>query len=98
MEGYLRETAFISLNYDIIIDNVLTELHPDFHLDYGVDFVNFYWQNNWTKPDPSKSPPTTRTTERRTFATVSLSLQAIFLGPPSLFSIFWTRLDNLEIS
>ena len=54
-EGTLKETAFISLNYDIIIDNVLTRLHPNFHLDYGIDFVNFDRVDDWERPNIDKS-------------------------------------------
>jgi len=42
-QDLLRETIFISTNYDIVIDNSL-ELHYKSQvgmLDYGVDFVNF---------------------------------------------------------
>jgi len=39
-ENMLTQTAFISLNYDIIIDNVLTELAFDFNIDYGLDSIN----------------------------------------------------------
>jgi len=53
--GELRKTAFLSLNYDIIIDNVLTKLHSEYHLDYGIDFVNFERRNDWKKPDKDKS-------------------------------------------
>ncbi|RJS89188.1 hypothetical protein CW705_07840 [Candidatus Bathyarchaeota archaeon] len=54
--GILKETAFLSLNYDIIIDNVLTQSCPDFHLDYGIGFINFYRDDsNWKKPDSNKS-------------------------------------------
>ena len=45
-EDKLLNTAFISLNYDIIIDNELTNLYEEgYHLDYAVDFVNFH---RWT--------------------------------------------------
>lgn len=40
-EGKLTQTAFISLNYDIIIDNILTGLYPDFHINYRIEFINF---------------------------------------------------------
>lgn len=51
----LKETAFISLNYDIIIDNILTDLYPEFHIDYGIDFINFRRHDDWLPPDPEKS-------------------------------------------
>lgn len=54
-EGKLKQTTFISLNYDIIIDNALIEVYPDYHLDYGIDFVNFERGNNWKKPKKNKS-------------------------------------------
>jgi len=54
-EGTLKETAFISLNYDIIIDDVLTDLRPYFHLDYGIDFINFERTNDWERPNPNRS-------------------------------------------
>jgi hypothetical protein len=40
-EGELHRTAFVSFNYDIIIDNVLTDLYPEHDLDYGAEFANF---------------------------------------------------------
>lgn len=54
-EGDLRETAFLSLNYDIIIDNVLVDLYQEFHLDYGIDFINFKRENDWKRPDKNKA-------------------------------------------
>lgn len=56
-EGKLKQTVFISLNYDIIIDNALIELYPDYHLDYGIDFVNFERRNGWKRPEKNKSVP-----------------------------------------
>lgn len=50
-EGRMKETAFINLNYDIIFDNVLTELYPEFRLDYGIEFVNFDRPHDWERPD-----------------------------------------------
>ncbi len=38
----LRNVIFVSTNYDILIDNALTELHASgIDLDYGVEFRNF---------------------------------------------------------
>lgn len=66
-ENYLLKTSFISLNYDIIIDNRLTELYPDYHLDYGIDFINYeeadqakrnstyYEEDYWTRSNPEKA-------------------------------------------
>lgn len=50
--GELNKVAFISTNYDILIDNALTEEHEyGTDLDYGVDFRNFERQNDWQRPD-----------------------------------------------
>jgi len=66
-ENNLLKTSFISLNYDIIIDNRLTELYPDYHLDYGIDFINYeeadqakrdstYSEEDyWVRPNPEKT-------------------------------------------
>lgn len=45
-EGNLLKTAFISFNYDIIIDNVLAGLRntDNLFLDYGIDFINEDWE------------------------------------------------------
>lgn len=54
-EGKLKQTAFISLNYDIIIDNILEELYPNYHLDYAIDLINFEREDDWTRPEHDKS-------------------------------------------
>jgi len=66
-EKNLLKTAFISLNYDIIIDNRITELFPDYHLDYGIDFINYVEadqakrnntyveEEHWIRPNPEKT-------------------------------------------
>lgn len=51
----LTQTAFISLNYDTIIDNILVERYPEYHIDYGIDFVNFERESDWTRPEQDKS-------------------------------------------
>ena len=50
----------------MVNDNRLTELYPDYHLDYGIDFINyaeadeakrngtFNEDNYWSRPDPMK--------------------------------------------
>jgi NAD-dependent SIR2 family protein deacetylase len=53
--GRLRNTMFISTNYDILIDNALTALPRDYDLDYGVQFRNFRQPDNWTPPRPGQS-------------------------------------------
>lgn len=54
--NYLKQVAFVSTNYDILIDNALTELHiRDIDLDYGVDFRNFDRMRDWKRPRPSHS-------------------------------------------
>jgi hypothetical protein len=54
-KGSLSQTAFLSLNYDIIIDNVLVDLYEEFHLDYGIDFINFERKNDCKRPDKNKA-------------------------------------------
>ncbi len=54
-EGRITSTAFISLNYDILIDNALIELHPGFDLDYGVEFTNYIRECDWQIPRKDKS-------------------------------------------
>jgi hypothetical protein len=49
-DSRLSETAFVSLNYDILIDNALTDIHAKFDLDYGIPFRNFSRKNDWHKP------------------------------------------------
>lgn len=50
-ENKIKDTFFLSANYDILIDNALTNLFPDFSLDYGIDFVNFTEPGDWVKPN-----------------------------------------------
>ncbi len=47
----LKNTVFISTNYDILIDNALISLYPEYSLDYGVDFTNFDKNNSWKRPE-----------------------------------------------
>ena len=48
----LRKVVFVSTNYDILIDNALTEEHAHgTNLDYGVDFRNFERQDDWRRPN-----------------------------------------------
>ena len=54
-EGRMLHTAFISLNYDILIDNALTELHPDIDIDYGVEFTNYHRERDWQVPRKERS-------------------------------------------
>ncbi|MBW2079260.1 MAG: SIR2 family protein [Deltaproteobacteria bacterium] len=53
--GNLANTSFISLNYDILIDNALIPSRPDhdLDLDYGIDFMNF--NGDWKRPRQTKS-------------------------------------------
>jgi hypothetical protein len=46
----LRNTVFVSTNYDILIDNALTEEYAHVDLDYGVEFRNFDWPDDWRRP------------------------------------------------
>lgn len=36
-----NENSFISLNYDILLDYALLNLHPNWDVDYGINFRNF---------------------------------------------------------
>lgn len=49
-ERMIKKTAFISLNYDILIDNAITEKHDEVDLDYGISFTNFLKRDDWHKP------------------------------------------------
>jgi hypothetical protein len=53
--GWLRNTSFISLNYDILIDNALLGAREDSNLDldYAIEFMNFGRQ--WKRPRPKRS-------------------------------------------
>lgn len=54
-EDLLKDTTFISVNYDIHIDNAIANLYDerDFPvmLNYGIDFTNFNFdKNSWQRP------------------------------------------------
>lgn len=54
-ENLLLDTTFISVNYDIHIDNTISKLYDKekmpIMLDYGVDFANFnYKSSSWKRP------------------------------------------------
>jgi hypothetical protein len=51
----LRKTVFVSTNYDILIDNSLTEEYANVDLDYGAEFRNFDWPDDWQRPRPGRS-------------------------------------------
>lgn len=51
----LLKTGFVSLNYDILIDNALVDLHPKYDLDYCVDFTNYEKPGSWKRPNPKKA-------------------------------------------
>lgn len=50
----LSNTCFISTNYDILIDNALSNLYRSNYgkkeLDYSIDFTNFDKPNDWKRP------------------------------------------------
>lgn len=56
-EGRLLSTAFISLNYDTLIDNALAGLHPDIDVDYGVEFTNYSREHDWQVPREDRAVP-----------------------------------------
>lgn len=52
----LKNTVFISTNYDILIDNAITEMqNKGIDLDYGVEFRNFERKDDWPRPSADKS-------------------------------------------
>ena len=54
-QNKILNTDFISLNYDIILDNVLTDIYKyDFDRDYG-RMTNFERFNDWKKPRSSRA-------------------------------------------
>lgn len=54
-ENRLKNTAFVSLNYDILIDNALMDQYEHIDLDYCVTFTNFEREGDWTAPQPDRS-------------------------------------------
>lgn len=53
--GDLKNTAFISLNYDILIDNALQEMFDaGFDIDYGVELANYGRNYDFTRPRENK--------------------------------------------
>jgi hypothetical protein len=54
-ENNLLKTTFVSLNYDILIDNALLKIYDRCHLDYGIDLANYYRPYNFKKPLPEKA-------------------------------------------
>lgn len=44
-ENILSKTVFVSLNYDIIIDNVLLNMEKSIAPDYGIKFTNYSIEN-----------------------------------------------------
>ena len=55
-ENLLQDCCFISLNYDILIDNAMIAVQGDYDLDYGIDFLNYDLKDGgWYKPDQSRS-------------------------------------------
>ncbi len=54
--GKLENIVFISTNYDILIDNALTDQYEnDWDLDYGIDFRNFTRHADWERPRIERS-------------------------------------------
>ena len=52
-EDILKDTTFISANYDIHIDNTIAGLYKKDNpimLDYGVNFTNFDFIHSWKRP------------------------------------------------
>ncbi len=56
---WLLNTAVVSLNYDIYMDNAVLNARDEFDidLDYGTDFANFDHHDDWARPRPERSFP-----------------------------------------
>jgi len=56
---WLSNTCFISLNYDIYMDNAIIDARSkfDIDLDYGTDFANYDHADDWERPTPDCSLP-----------------------------------------
>ncbi|MBA7493317.1 hypothetical protein ES702_03875 [subsurface metagenome] len=54
-ERILKQTAFVSLNYDILIDNALMDSYRYIDVDYSVKFTNFEGQGDWSRPRPQRA-------------------------------------------
>lgn len=54
-DNKLSSTAFVTSNYDILIDNALTKLYPNYDVDYGIEFTNYEKNNDWKRPRPQKA-------------------------------------------
>ena len=59
-QALLMRCCFVSLNYDILIDNALISARDVCDIDYGIDFMNFEYRSelgyeNWDRPDPEKA-------------------------------------------
>jgi len=51
----LKNTAFITLNYDILIDNALIEQYDSYHIDYGIELINYRRKDDFERPTRNKS-------------------------------------------
>jgi NAD-dependent SIR2 family protein deacetylase len=51
-DGALNRCAFVSFNYDILIDNALGAQYEDYFLDYGIEYANFNGQEEFPRPRP----------------------------------------------
>lgn len=54
-ERKLKNTAFVSLNYDILIDNALVDQYNYIDLDYCVEFTNYEIEGDWSRPRPRRA-------------------------------------------
>lgn len=56
LNNILRDTIFISTNYDILIDNALTYIRDNgIDLDYSIDFANYERDDGWKHPRNEKA-------------------------------------------
>ncbi|MBI3476587.1 MAG: SIR2 family protein [Acidobacteria bacterium] len=54
-EEIVKNFEFLSLNYDILVDNALVAQERIFDLDYCLEFTNFDNVGQWHRPNPKNS-------------------------------------------
>lgn len=50
-KNLLKDTIFLTTNYDTLIDNAIISLEIKNALNYGIDSTNYDQKNGWSKPD-----------------------------------------------
>jgi NAD-dependent SIR2 family protein deacetylase len=55
LQNVLYDTSFISLNYDILIDNAITAAYEHADLDYSINFANYSVPGDWHAPNKARA-------------------------------------------